>query len=58
MSQENHAWLPRQGKAKSTGESLSQAVIKIIAWLPVYTAIVVTATLYCIIFGVPFLEGA
>ena len=56
MSHSKRAWLPRQGPASSTEEVIVQTAIKVFAWLPVYTAIVVTATLLCILFGVPFVE--
>ena len=56
MSHRHRAWLPRQGKASSTEEVIVQTAIKVFAWLPVYTAVVVTLTLLCLIFGVPFIE--
>lgn len=49
--------IPRQGKPSTPFEHLSQILIKFLAWLPVYTAIVATLTLYVIIFGVPFVKG-
>lgn len=45
-------WLPRDGDPLSYLEWVSQSVIKFIAWLPVYTAIVVTLVLLVQIFGV------
>lgn len=54
MSHRQRAWLPRQGKASSIEEVIVQTAIKVFAWLPIYTAIVVTATLLLILFGVPF----
>lgn len=54
MSHVNRAWLPRQGKASSIEEVIVQTAIKVFAWLPIYTAIVVTITLYVLIFGFPF----
>lgn len=51
----NRAWLPRQGKASSIEEVIVQTAIKAFAWLPIYTAIIVTVTLLLILFGVPFL---
>lgn len=35
-------WLPKHGKPSSVFEWLSQNFVKLIAWLPVYIAIVVT----------------
>jgi hypothetical protein len=58
MSHRHRAWLPRQGKASSKEEVIVQTAIKVFAWLPVYTAVVVTATLLFILFGVPFVEDA
>jgi hypothetical protein len=49
------AWLPRQGKASSIEEWIVQNTIRALAWLPLYTAIVVTVTLLLILFGVPYL---
>lgn len=54
MSHGNRAWLPRQGKASSIEEVIVQTAIKVFAWLPVYTAIVVTVTLLLIVFGIPY----
>lgn len=31
-------------------------MIKVIAWLPMYTAIITTLTLLAIIFGIPFVD--
>lgn len=50
-------WLPRQGRAVTIAEWIIQGVVKLFAWLPVYTAVVVTATLLLVIFGVPFAGG-
>jgi hypothetical protein len=50
-------WLPRQGEPLCIAEWVSQNVVKIIAFLPVYTAIIVTIMLYILIFGVPFVGG-
>ena len=50
-------WLPCQGEADSTLERIIQGGIKLIAWLPVYTALIATITLLLIIFGVPFTGG-
>lgn len=46
-------WLPRQGKATRRGEKMTQTTIKLIAWLPIYTAIVVTLVLLMLFFGYP-----
>jgi hypothetical protein len=45
------AWLPRQGKAKTTAEWIVQSGVKVFAWLPVYTAFIVTLTFLIILFG-------
>lgn len=50
-------WLPRNGKPSTGAEKVVHAAIKILAWLPVYTAIVVTLTLLAVLFGLPFLGG-
>lgn len=49
--------LPRQGEPYSVYEWVTQKFIKFIAYLPIYTAIVVTLVLYVLIFGVPFVKG-
>ena len=43
-------WLPRDSDPVTTLEKIIHRSIKIIAWLPVYTAIVVTLTLLVLIF--------
>lgn len=48
-------WIPRYGDPVTTIDRIVQRIIKFVAWLPVYTAIVVTLTLLVLIFGVPFL---
>jgi hypothetical protein len=45
-------WLPKQGKAMSVVEYISQAIVKSIAWLPVYIAIVVTLTLAVLLWNI------
>lgn len=50
-------WLPRHGEPLCIGEWFSQSIIKLIAFLPVYVAIIATASLLVLIFGVPFVEG-
>lgn len=50
-------WLPRAGKPVCVWDWLSQKVIKTIAFLPVYTAVVATITMCLYIFGVPFVAG-
>jgi hypothetical protein len=50
-------WLPRHGEPSCVGEWLSQRFIVVVAWLPVYTAIVVTLALLVLLFGVPWVEG-
>lgn len=52
-----YRWIPRYGDPVTTMEKIMQRIIKTLAWLPVYTAIVVTATLLVAIFGVPFVGG-
>lgn len=50
-------WLPRQGAPLSNAEKLVQNAVKVCAFLPVYTAIVVTIVLLLEIFGFPFVKG-
>lgn len=50
-------WLPRQGEPWCVAEWLAQAIIKTLAFVPVYIAIIVTLTLLIQIFGVPFVDG-
>lgn len=50
-------WLPRQGEPLCLAELVSQSLIKAIAYLPIYTAIVATLTFCAVVFGIPFLEG-
>lgn len=62
MTSERHAgtpirWLPRHGYPRSNGEWILQKAIQTIAFLPVYTALVVTLVLLVLVFGVPFLDG-
>ena len=47
-------WLPRHGKPIRRLECLMQTTIKVVAFLPVYTAIVVTLMLLLLVLGVPF----
>jgi hypothetical protein len=35
-------WLPRQGEPSCIGEWLSQQTIRLVAWLPIYIALIVT----------------
>jgi hypothetical protein len=51
-------WLPRHGDPETKTERVMQQLVKIVAFLPVYTAIVVTLTLLVLVFGVPFLGGS
>ena len=46
-------WLPRQGQPSTLLEKLAHNVIRLIAWLPIYTAIIATLTLLVVLFGVP-----
>lgn len=48
---------PCNGEPENTLERVSQTIIKVIAFLPVYTAIVVTLMLYILLFGVPLVKG-
>lgn len=50
-------WLPRQGDPMCIGEWISQGLIKIVAYLPIYTAIVATLVLLVLLFGIPFVGG-
>lgn len=50
-------WLPRSGKPVCAWDWLVQKFIKIVAFLPVYTALIVTIVLYLEINGVPFVGG-
>ena len=46
--------LPRHGEPFSVYEWVTQKTIKTIAFLPIYTAIIVTLVLMIQVFGVPF----
>lgn len=48
-------WLPRHGEPFCMVEWMSQKVISSLAFLPVYTAIIVTLVLLVQIFGVPLI---
>jgi hypothetical protein len=50
-------WLPRHGEPVCILEWIAQHLIKILAWTPVYIAVIVTLTLVVQIFGVPFVKG-
>jgi hypothetical protein len=50
-------WLPRHGEPSCIIEWLSQQMIKTLAYLPVYTAVIVTLVLLVEIFGIPFVGG-
>lgn len=56
-SKKSFCWLPRQGNPISRMEWIVQTTIKVIAFLPVYTAIVVTLILLLHVFGIPFVGG-
>lgn len=47
-------WLPRHGDPFCIAEWFSQRSIKLVAWLPVYTAIIVALMVLVLVFGVPF----
>lgn len=50
-------WLPRHGDPSCVVEWFSQRSIKALAYLPVYTAIIVTIVLIVQLFGIPFVGG-
>lgn len=56
--QECFRFLPRHGKPASIYEWVIQKLIKLIAWLPVYIAIVVTLTFLVVLFGFPCIGGS
>lgn len=51
---ENLRFLPRQGEPISVWEWSCQLIVKCVAFLPVYTAIIVTLVLLVQLFGLPF----
>lgn len=50
-------WLPRHGEPLCIAEWVSHQIVRSLAFLPIYSAIVVTITLLLVIFGVPFVQG-
>lgn len=42
-------WLPRHGQPSSRVEQVSQNVIRFVAYLPIYTAIIATLTLVVVV---------
>lgn len=50
-------FLPRQGEPFTVYEWVCQKMIKALAFLPIYIAIVVTLVLYIELFGIPFVGG-
>jgi len=46
----SHHWLPKNGAPLSTGDRITQALIRLLAILPVYIAVVVTLTLVVVVF--------
>ncbi len=50
-------WLPRHGDPSCYLEWTSQKIIRLLAYLPIYTAIIATLVLLVEIFGVPFVGG-
>jgi hypothetical protein len=44
----NTRLIPAKGSPRNQKEKISQGLVKILAWLPVYTAIIVTLTLLAI----------
>lgn len=53
----NHHWLPKQGKPMHLIDSVCQSLLRAMAYLPVYTAVIVTITMLLVIFGIPFIKG-
>jgi hypothetical protein len=47
-------WLPRHGEPDALLEHVMQAIVRTCAYLPVYTAIVVTLCLLVLLFGLPW----
>ena len=41
----SHHWLPKNGAPLSTGDRIMQAIVRLLAFLPVYIAVVTTLTL-------------
>lgn len=50
--------LPRHGEPFCLLEWVTQKTVKVVAYLPIYTAIIVTIVLLLEIFGIPFIKGA
>lgn len=42
-------WLPRHGEPACVAEWLSQSTLRVVAYLPVYTAIIATLTLVVVV---------
>jgi hypothetical protein len=57
MDRPLHHWLPRQGAPISKTDRCIQNTVKVVAFLPVYTAIIVTLVLLVEVFGIPFVGG-
>lgn len=47
-------WTPRSGKPTNRSERIMQKIVKVLARLDVYTAIIATLTLLAVVFGFPF----
>lgn len=50
-------WLPRHGDPSCVAEWFSQKMIKSLAYLPIYTFIMVVLTFLVVVFGIPFVGG-
>jgi hypothetical protein len=50
-------WAPKHGDPQCLAEWTTQAMIKLLAFLPVYVAVVVTLLLVVAIYGVSLLRG-
>ena len=45
----SHHWLPKNGAPLSTGDRIMQALVRLLAILPVYIAVVVTLTFVVVV---------
>lgn len=48
------SWLPRNGLPHSVVELLVQRLIRVLSFLPVYTAVIVTCIILIQVFGLPW----
>lgn len=51
---EEHHWLPRQGQPTCVVDRIVQQLVKLLALLPVYTAVVATLIILILVFGLPW----